>query len=298
VSSPSVVLGAQCVREMRLSWAFVRYDFSSTVVPAMLFVLAASRSAGQFDVATLAGAAAYFFLYVYTFAVSNQITGLEEDRLNKPDRPLPAGMTTVGGAWIRWVVGMLLFAGVGWSLGVLEWALMWQVCFCLYNFAGFARHFVTKSLIMGLGVIAQLAAAWSIVAPVSPVAWRWITGLAVVAFVFCNIQDLRDVAGDRVLRRRTMPLVYGLTRSCRALAFAFALLLPLVTHFWLFAPLPGTPFGWLLEGSATILSWVIAARLMLDQRPQALHRSYLLFTYWYCLMLFGAGLVLPGALAP
>ncbi len=260
----------------------------------MLFVFAASRSTGSFDLSTLAGAATYFFLYVYTFAVSNQITGLEEDRLNKPDRPLPAGMTTLEGAWIRWIIGMLLFAGVGWILGVLEWALMWQLSFCLYNFAGFARHFVTKSLIMGLGVIAQLAAAWSIVAPVPPVAWRWISGLAFVAFVFCNIQDLRDVAGDRTLRRRTMPLVYGLRRSCHALAFAFALLLPLVTHLWLFAPLPETPVTWSLEAFATVLSWVIAARLIRQQQPPALHRTYLLFTYWYCLMLFGASLVLPG----
>ena len=288
-------LRAQCLRELRLSWAFIRYDFSSTVVPAMLFVVAASRSSDNFDVLTLMGAAAYFSLYVYTFAVSNQITGLPEDRLNKPDRPLPAGMTTIEGAWIRWSIGMLLFAGVGWILGVLEWALMWQLCFCLYNFAGFARHFVTKSLIMGLGVIAQLAAAWTIINPAPPVAWRWITGLAVIAFVFCNIQDLRDVAGDRTLRRRTMPLVYGLSRSCHALAFAFALLLPVVTHLWLFAPLPETPLSWALEALATLLSWIIAARLLLDQRPQALHRSYLLFTYWYCLMLFSAILLLPGA---
>ena len=280
------------VHELRLSWGFVRYDFSSTVMPGMLFVVAASRSIGQVEPSTLAAAFVYFFLYVYTFAVSNQITGLSEDQLNKPDRPLPAGMTTVAGAWVRWVVGMLAFAVVGELLGVLRWALMWQVCFCLYNFAGFARHYVTKSLIMGLGVIAQLAAAWTIVTPMTPISWRWVTGLALVAFVFCNIQDLRDVAGDRTLGRRTMPIVYGLPRACGALSFAFAALLPLLTHLWMFAPLRSTPVSLAFEALSTGLSWIIAVRLVLDQRPPALHRTYLLFTYWYCSVLLGAGFVL------
>lgn len=286
-------------RELSLGWGFVRYDVTSTVVPASLGMLAAARAEGRVNAGTLVLGVAYFLLYVYAFAVSNQIVGIEEDRRNKPDRPLPAGLVALRGAWVRWAVAMVLFPALGAALGVARWALLWQVSFCLYNFGGFARHWATKSLVMAVGLVAQLAAAWAIVGPepMPALAWRWIAGLAVVAFVLCNVQDLRDMAGDRALGRRTLPIVYGLRPTCHALATLFAVGLPVLTHAWLFGPLPHGGWVWisllLLDG----LGLVIAARLVLDQRPAALHRTYMLFTYWYCLALACACVVLPVALA-
>jgi 4-hydroxybenzoate polyprenyltransferase len=282
-------------RELALTWGFIRYDFSSTVIPATLFVVAAARDHGSIDPTTLALASLYFGLYVFTFAVSNQLIGLEEDRRNKPDRPLPAGMITLRGAFARWAIAMVLFPALGAVLGIAHWALLWQLCFCLYNFGGFARHWATKSLIMGLGLIAQLAAAWNVIGPLPDLAWRWIGGLAVIALVFCNIQDLRDVAGDGALGRRTLPIIYGLRRSCHGLALLFALVLPVLTRLWLFAPLPSTPLAWAFEALLSGLSVLIAVRLVLDQRPRALHRTYMLFTYWYCLALASAAVLLPSA---
>jgi len=282
-------------RELSLTWGFVRYDFSATVVPATLGMVAAARVEGDVQPATLGLGAVYFLLYVYAFAVSNQIIGVEEDRRNKPDRPLPSGLVALRGAWVRWVLAMLLFPILGAALGVARWALLWQLCFCLYNFGGFARHWATKSLIMGVGLVAQLAAAWGIVGPMPGLAWRFISGLAVVAFVFCNIQDLRDVAGDRTLARRTLPIVYGMRRTCIVLAVLFAVGLPLLTHAWLFV---GVPVGFGMVACLVVLDGLslwIAARLLLDQRPSGLHRSYMLFTYWYCLALASACVVLPTA---
>src|SRR5690349_21061158 len=96
-------------RELRLTWGFVRYDLSSTVVPATLAMVAAARAEGGVRPGTIVLGAIYFLLFVYAFAVSNQIIGVEEDRRNKPDRPLPAGMVALRGAWMRWVLAMLLF---------------------------------------------------------------------------------------------------------------------------------------------------------------------------------------------
>lgn len=289
------VARAAIARESRLTWGFVRYDVSSTVLPASLAMVAAAHAAGRVEPLTLVLGGLYFLLFVYAFAVSNQLIGIEEDRRNKPDRPLPAGLVDPRGAWVRWVVSMMLFPALGAALGVAGWALLWQVCFCLYNFGGFARHWATKSLIMGVGLVAQLGAAWGIVGPVPPLAWRWIAGLSLVAFVLCNIQDLRDVAGDRALGRRTLPIVYGLRRTCHAFAALFAVGLPMLTHAWMFAPLP---LGW-AEGLSMLaldgLALGIGVRLVLDQRPAALHHTYMLFTYWYCLALASACLVLGGA---
>src|SRR5689334_15649237 len=89
------------LNEPRLVWNFIRYDISTTIAPNLLFMFAAWRSSGG-SVEQLASGlgrgALFFLLYVLTFCLSNQFMGVEEDRINKPDRPLVRGDTTVLGA--------------------------------------------------------------------------------------------------------------------------------------------------------------------------------------------------------
>src|SRR6218665_4197528 len=86
--------------EPRLIWNFIRYDLSTTLVPNLLFLLAAWQSVDG-SLLQLASAlsqgAVFFLLYVLTFCLSNQLNGIEEDRINKPDRPLVRGDVSVAG---------------------------------------------------------------------------------------------------------------------------------------------------------------------------------------------------------
>ncbi len=139
--------------EITLYWKFNRYDISATVMPGMLFVLAAWHSQNP-DWAALPGlivwGTIYFWLYCTTFCISNQLAGEVEDRLNKPDRPLPSGLVSRRGAFVRWIIAMVLFAAVGWWLGVLEWTLLWQVTLTLHNFAQLARHYLVQEPLDGI----------------------------------------------------------------------------------------------------------------------------------------------------
>lgn len=133
--------------EVYLNWKFIQYDISTTIIPGMLFVLAAWHNAAP-DLAALPGTVLwgvlYFWLYCCVFCVSNQLGGEAEDRVNKPGRPLVTGLVSRQGAWVRWLIYMALFDIVGIFLGVVEWAVIWQVVLTLYNLGSWARHWWTK----------------------------------------------------------------------------------------------------------------------------------------------------------
>lgn len=280
--------------EVYLYWRFTRYDISATVIPGILFMLAAWHSA-QPDWHALPGLIVwgmiYFWLYCVSFCLSNQLAGEAEDRLNKPDRPLVSGLVSRRGTWLRWFGAMTLFTLVGWWLGVVEWTLLWQVTLTLHNLGGFARHYWLKNLSMTLGAIAQLAAAWQMVRPLTPEAWVWIFVPALTLLSNASLQDLRDIEGDRMNRRRTLPIIFGVNATRVFVAVAFVLL-ALLTHFALFVPAGLHAGALLLDLILAGLCLVIAGRVLLLRTTAADHSSYMLYTYWYCFLLAAAIVVL------
>lgn len=280
--------------EVAIHWKFTRYDISATLIPGVLFVLAAWHS-GPPDWLALPGhllwGSLYFWLYCSAFCISNQLGGMHEDRINKPDRPLAAGLVTRSGAWARWFVTMGLFSLVGWHLGVLEWTLLWQVALILHNQGSWSRHYATKNLVMVLGSVAQLAAAWQMVRPLTPTAWAWILVPALTLLTHVSLQDMRDIEGDREVGRRTLPLVFGDGPSRLFLAVAFGLL-PLATHAVLMAPQGLRPAVLVLDLLLAAICLVIAARIVLLRSSTADHVTYMLYTYWYCFVLAAAIVVL------
>ncbi|QPP08287.1 UbiA family prenyltransferase [Streptomyces bathyalis] len=280
-------------REIFISYRFNSNDLWSTVVPASCFVVAAVRSAGLGAYAaalTVAGAVLYFWLFIYGSSLINQITGVEEDRLNKPFRPLVTGDSTMRGAKRRLAAVHVLFPAVGLLLGVVEWALLWQLLFMLHYAWGGHRHWFAKNLLIALGVVSQLASAWEMVTPITTAAWHWIFTMAAMTFLIIGVQDLRDVEGDRTLDRRTMPIVLG-DLPCRIyFAVSFVALLP-VTHFVMVAP---AGFHWwtaAIDAALAGLSLLLAARVLLLRTPAQDHRTQRFVEWWYTFVL-GTAVVL------
>lgn len=78
----------------------IRRDLPAGVYPALLFALAARcvvGGAGLDGLFALLACGAYFWLFLYSFCLDNQITGVAEDRLNKPDRVIPSGRLPLAG---------------------------------------------------------------------------------------------------------------------------------------------------------------------------------------------------------
>ncbi|WP_216893125.1 UbiA family prenyltransferase [Nocardia alni] len=285
--SPAI-LPVNWLREARICWSFTRRDLSATVIPATIFAIAAWAHTGHQALSLLVVAVkclVYFWLYIYTFNLSNQLIGIEEDRLNKPERPLVTGLVTPRGAWWRLAIVTALFLAAGAALGVLWWTLLWVAAWVFHNHLGGARRFWGKNAAMVAGTIAQLAAAWQIVTPLSTPAWTWILAIAVPLGLLVSLQDLRDVQGDLAIGRRTAVTVFG-DRACRyvfAVAFAvypFGLYALLYRHtIW-----PAVALG----GVCAAVAFTIAYRVVAMRTPRADHRTYMLYTYWYCLTLASA----------
>lgn len=282
------------LNELYVWFQVVKYDLFASTIPGVVFMLATWKAHSSSPTKLLelfVWGVPYFFLYIFTFCLSNQLNGVEEDRLNKPDRPLVRGLITRRGAQVRWVVAMLLFALLGWWVDVLVWALLWEGVIIFHNFLGWSKHWFTKNLAMFLGTVAQLAAAWQIVTPLTPTGWRWVLTLAVGVFLLVGLQDLRDVAGDKVVKRKTLPIVFG-PKPVRLFLSAGFTLQAVVTHFALFRPAGNGPVFLLCSAGLAILNLVIAARAVLYRSPQADHQTYMMYNYWYCFALASAFVVL------
>lgn len=289
------LLPAYVTDELILSYKFVHRDFSTSVYPPAIFTIAALRTQPSLDtrsiLLTCAAGLLYFWLYIYVFCLSNQIAGVAEDRVNKPDRPLVAGDASVRGALVRLAVVCVLFPLLGALLGVGRWAVLWEILALLHNFGGWAKHWVTKGLVMSLGTLAQLAAAWEIAAPLQGPGWRWIIVISILIFPTVPVQDLRDIAGDRLVKRKTLPLALG-ERSARYVLSMVYFFLPAAVYVGLFIGYEWSFSFISLNIVLGVLSWVIAVRLLACRSARADHKTYMLYTYWYCAILVGAILLL------
>lgn len=286
------------IHEARITYGLVWRDLSASLIPATLMSLAAVYTTGGWsaETATLTvlRCALYFGLYIYSFCLCNQIVGLEEDRINKPDRVIPSGLLNMRGALLRLVIALVVFPLVGFVLGgfrTMGWALAWEAIFLSYNLLGLHRHWFSKNVVfIVLGTVALLGAAWEIAAPLSSAAWQWILVVATTFGFTLHIQDLRDVEGDRATGRRTLPMVLGQDISRWLIAIGIGVL-PIVVHLALFSGAQSlTNFA--SEAILAGLNIMVAVRVVQRRTPHDDHKSYMLHTYWFCAIVAAAAVTL------
>jgi len=260
-------------------------DASSAILPPVLFT-AAVCSHYRLDAADtmrhLGVNLLLFTLYLYIFDASNQARGAREDALNKPYRPIPAGLITSKGMTRRLWCALPLYTLLGWATGTLPWVLLWQAVVLAHNLLSSPRYYVVfKPIAMTLGIVAQLAAAWSSVAPLDRVGWSWVLVLAFAYNVPLPFEDVRDMAGDRQIGRRTLPLMTGHWPVRIWFAVNMALL-PLVLHILLFAPThPRQSTLFACDLVVAALTWTAGATSLLVRTVRADRFSYLVYTFSY-----------------
>lgn len=285
--------------EASVTYRIVWRDLSASLIPATLMSLAALFTQVDWTpidlLRTIAFSVLYFSLYIYSFCLSNQIVGFDEDRVNKPDRVLPSGTISMRGARNRWFISMLIFPLMGFALGgfaLLRWAVAWQVIFLSYNHLGLHRHWFTKNVVfITLGTLVQLAAAWELVSPLTLASWQWIAVVSVAFGVTLHIQDLRDVEGDRAVGRHTLPVAIGQSATRRVMAIAIALL-PILCHFFLFSMAKPSVSIACCEVGLSVLNAIVSVRLIRKTSISDDHCTYMLHTYWFCAVLAAAWFVI------
>lgn len=191
----------------------------SNSLPASLLVLLGARLAGaplQNQHLWLA-VAAMWTIAAFGY-VSNDLSDQVEDRINKPDRPLPTGVITCGQA--RIVAGLLCTLALLFSalLGLAPCliALLVLGLLVLYNRQLKGAAGVGNLLIAGLAAGALLPGV------VAVYGWQWAqllkllpAGLGLLFFVLARelLKTLEDTTGDRAVGKHTFALTWGVQET-------------------------------------------------------------------------------------
>jgi len=156
----------------------------------------------------------------------NDYCDYEIDRINRPERPLPAGMISRKSALI-WAI--LLFAA-GSILGLLYGdpqllLIMMVALILLVTYSLWFKHWplvgnVVVALILGMAFLfsATLFGDWTKGLPPALLAFGF-------NFIREIVKDMQDVAGDVAAGARTLPIKYGLKGARNVVVVATALLI-------------------------------------------------------------------------
>ncbi|WP_187294777.1 UbiA family prenyltransferase [Chitinophaga pinensis] len=226
----------------------------------------------------------YAVLYIYTFCMGNQLDGVEEDRLNKPYRPLVTGLVTVRETYRRFWIYNILYALYGLLLGTFWYAIAWIIVSCYLNLGGGSNHWATKNLVgMTLGTFILFNVQWSIALPADAHIGTnlevYFALMSAWAGFALPIQDLRDMAGDLKGGRRTLPIVVGDTRARWYLCIHYLIFLPAT---FLCAMLTQDSLHDIFSVAVDLIifliqlvvHWTVAVRLLLFRSPSADHKTY------------------------
>ncbi|KDR71875.1 hypothetical protein GALMADRAFT_126848 [Galerina marginata CBS 339.88] len=257
-------------------------DWSASIIAGSIFSVGAMRSSLLQPTAIFTNYLSlllWLIPYVYFLNLSNQITGVEEDVINKPDRPIPSGKVTLAGAKVRWVITLAAFLALAlMQPSLLPETICWisTVAFLCLSAAG--NHWFGKNCVgMTAGTVALLNGSWKAVAPPTAQSERYVVAIAIWVGLLAHIQDLRDIKGDAAVGRKTFPIVFGDERSRWIITF---LLLPLaVVVLWVGGILQIAPVT--MVGAHIILGW----RIMQMKGSQFDHKTYMIYTYIFCLQL-------------
>ena len=146
----------------------------------------------------------------------NDVFDLEIDRINRPDRPLPAGRVTVRTAWIVWGVGSLAGIGMSWLLSWTHVAMAVGAVALLFLYSvRFKRMLLVGNVVVAAMVALTLVYGGAAVGPLMPAfigaAFAFLTNVAREI-----IKDVQDARGDASEQAKTLPLAYGAPAALRS----------------------------------------------------------------------------------
>lgn len=145
----------------------------------------------------------------------NDVYDLAIDRVNRPDRPLPSGAVSVQAARALWGgvsgIGILLGVSISMLHGVIaasSVALLWAYSAHLKRLPGWGNLAVAAILVLAVLYGALAVQPGVPVAVLVGCAFAGLTTLAREA-----AKDIEDMEGDQVEGARTLPLVWGRSRT-------------------------------------------------------------------------------------
>lgn len=242
---------------------FLRLLRLSNSLPASLLVLLGARLADVplLDQRLWLTVIAMWAITAFGY-VSNDLSDQAEDRINKPDRPLPTGAVTnrqaCTVAGLLCILALLVSARLG--LAPFLIALLVLGLLALYNRQLKGAAGVGNLLIAGLAAGALLPGV------VAVYGWQWTPLLKLLPAVFglfCFVlarellKTLEDTTGDQAVGKRTFAVAWGVQETLYSISGLTLLLCGIVVSLF-----PWWRYSWLtimlmLLGVVSPLAWTV-----------------------------------------
>jgi len=175
----------------------------------------------------------------------NDIYDLDIDRVNKPKRPLPAGVLSVRAAWAQYffLAAAAIFISLFLPRLAMVWVIAWVILLHLYSARLKRMYLAGNVLVAAVGASGFLLGAYAggdIRTGVLPAAYTFlfIMGREIV-------KDAVDVEGDRACGAKTFPIISGVRPALVTAAAIFAALcigFPLPTVLGIYSGM----YGWIM----------------------------------------------------
>ncbi|KAF1921534.1 hypothetical protein BDU57DRAFT_510394, partial [Ampelomyces quisqualis] len=190
-------------------YLFTDDQIIDTVIPSTAFAIMAAASGNVLNlpsqsIEAILGRAPLVALWVWVliiqFCVQNQRSpsSVEEDRINKPWRPMPSNRITPSQVeYLLSTMHVLAFL-LSWWMGVLPMFAVWSVFITAYNNYGGGDHSgMARNFFCGSGFACLISGAFSIaIGPelsLSARAWKWTLLFTMGALTStAHVQEFRD----------------------------------------------------------------------------------------------------------
>ena len=277
-------------RELLVVGKFISNNIWDTILPSLMIFFTGWIYNGRHWAElpySLFNAISYAILYIYTFCISNQLAGIEEDRINKPYRPLVTGLVSIRATYHRMYIYNIVFSLYGLYLGIFWLSIAWIALSAYLNLWGGSNHWVTKNLVgMSLGTFILFGVQWHISLAegqtISSKLQEYFALMSLWAGFSLPIQDFRDAAGDKLLSRKTLPVSLGDDKARKILCIHYLFFLPAI---FLCAILSVESLREILQSVKDqmififqlLIHWLVALRLLKYRAPEADHNTYIIY---------------------
>lgn len=163
----------------------------------------------------LPGVAMMTFAFSYAFDIANQAFSVEEDAINKPDRPIVSGRLSIESAYARWFLTWTSFPVVAHFMvngSAATMMIIWELWVLVFYVWPKLDHWAARNLFTAVGAIIQLSLLDAFLTRFYP-DYLADTSLGYLLFwwlvLTIHVQEFHDMEGDRATGRRTLPLLIG-----------------------------------------------------------------------------------------
>lgn len=203
--------------------------------------------------------AGWIWLNLFSLDLANQRLdeSIQEDAVNKPWRPIPAGRLSQQKARYLQIIIIPTTLAFSYVVGGLQESFVMMALNWIYNDLGAANeNFWLRNLMNALGFMDFIVGATVVIggpgAALSRSGWVWVSMMGGCIFTTISLQDLYDQDGDSARGRKTAPLVLG-DFSCRMMVSAGLMAWSFAAPFYVGVTLPNL-------GVLVMLALVIISR--------------------------------------